>query len=121
MPSGQGGAGTDAATETFEAVCLSTVAGGGGGQTRAALVSAADLGLAGGRVPRRSGDARVARDDLHVVVRAVARRVTQGTHPLSAIGTHDPSPAGAHGDERARTAARHAQHSGTTRRSRRPS
>src|SRR4051812_32960237 len=35
-----------------------------------AVVAAADLGLAGGRVPQRSGDARVARDDLSVVVRA---------------------------------------------------
>ena len=55
-----------------------------------------------------------------VVVRAVPRRVTQGTDPLSAIGTHDPSAARPHGDERSRPAARHAQHSGTARRSRRP-
>ena len=80
----------------------------------------ADLGLAGGGVPRRSGDARVARDDLSVVVRAVTRRVTQGTDPLSAIGTHDASAARPHRDERSRPAARHAQHSGTARRSRRP-
>ena len=93
---------------------------GGRGEARAALVSAADLGLAGGGVPRRSGDARVARDDLPVVVRAVPRRVTQGTDPLSAVGTHDASTARPHRDERSRPAARHAQHSGTARRSRRP-
>jgi len=33
------------------------------------------------QVPRRSGDARVARDDLRVVVRPVARRVAEGTDP----------------------------------------
>ena len=66
------------------AACRSAPSGGRG-EARGALVSAADLGLAGGRVRRRPGDARVARDDLRVVVRAVPRRVTQGTRPLSAV------------------------------------
>ena len=79
-------------------------------KARVALVPAADLGLAGGGVPRRSGDARVARDDLPVVVRAVPRRVTQGTDPLFAFGAHDPPAARPHRDERSRPAARHAQH-----------
>ena len=70
-------------------------AGGGGGEARAAVVAAADLGLAGGRVPRRSGDARVARDDLPVVVRAVPRRAAQGTDPLSALRAHAPAGRGA--------------------------
>src|SRR3954470_8888793 len=77
-----------------EAVDVRSAPSGGRGEARAALVSAADLGLAGGRVPRRSGDARVARDDLRVVVRAVAWRVTQGTDPLSPFGSYDSSPAG---------------------------
>ena len=53
-------------------------------QARAALVSAADRGLAVRGVPRRSGDAGVARDDLPVAVRAGPRRAPQGTDPLSA-------------------------------------
>ena len=36
---------------SVEAGDVSTVAGGGGGEARAAVVSAADLGLAGGDVP----------------------------------------------------------------------
>ena len=80
-------------------------------EARAAVVTATDLGLAGGRVPRRPGDARVARDDLPVVVRAGPRSVTQRTDSLSAFQAHDPPAARPLGDERPRPAARHAQHS----------
>ena len=60
-------------------------------------------------VPRRPGDARVARDDLSVAVRAVPRRAAQGTDPLSAHGHARPAgPRGHSADERPRPAPRHA-------------
>ena len=70
---------------------LRTAPGGGGGQARAALVTPADLGLAGGSVPRRAGDAGVPRDDLPVVVRAGPWGAAQRTHPLPATGPRHPS------------------------------
>ena len=73
-----------AASEAGEARDVPAAAGGGGGQARAALVTAADRGLAGVNLPRRSGDAGVARDDLPVAVRAGPRRAAQGADPLPA-------------------------------------
>src|SRR3954470_11979714 len=72
---------------------VSSVAIGRGSEARVAVVAGADLWWAGARVPRRCGDARVARDDLSVVVRAVPRRVTQGVDPLSPHATFS-SPSG---------------------------
>src|SRR5205085_1335612 len=96
---GQGGAAADAAAEAGEARPLSTASQGGGVQARAAVVAAADLGLAGADLSARHGDACVARDDLLVALRAVTRRVAQGTHPLPAASAHQSPPARPQRDE----------------------
>ena len=85
-----------------------------------ALVTAADRGLAVGGIPRRSGDAGVARDDLPVAVRADPRRAPQGTDPLSPSSAQQ-SPAGRQAvTQRPRSDPGHGQHSRTTRGGRRP-
>jgi hypothetical protein len=85
-----------------------------GVQARVAVVSAADLGLAGARVSDRPGDARVARNDLSVVVCAIAWRAAQGTDSLSAPWPWHALAARSLRVERAGAARRHGQHSSAT-------
>ena len=82
-----------ASTEGRQARPVSPAAGGGRSEARAALVSGADRGLAVGGVPRRRGDAGVARDHLPVAVRAVPRRAPQGADPLPPHGAASAGPA----------------------------
>ena len=59
----------------------------------AAVVTAADRRLAEDHLPRRPGDAGVARDDLPHPVHSVPRRVTQGADRASAYRAGPPSAA----------------------------
>jgi hypothetical protein len=82
---------------------------GGGGQAGAALVAAADRGLAGAGL---SATRRCAcpRDDLPVAVRAGQGRTAQGAVPLPADWAGAPPPAGADRHERAVQDPRHGEH-----------
>ena len=71
-------------------------------------------------VPRRRGDAGVARDDLPVAVRAVPRRAAQGTDPLSADEAQRPPPRRQAAQHRPEPHPGHGQHPRTARRGRRP-
>ena len=57
-----------------------------------AVVTSADRRLAEDHLPRRPGDAGVARDDLPHPVHPVPRRVTQGADRASADRAGDPTP-----------------------------
>ena len=114
-----GGAASDASTQAGEAGALRTAPPGRGGQARAALVTSADLGLAGDRVPRPAGDAGVPRDDLPVLVRAGPRRPAQKTHPLPATRPRHPPPVGTLDHERPGPAPGHDPHQPTSSRGQR--
>src|SRR6476659_11459974 len=86
-----------------------------------AVVTSADRWLVEDHLPRRPGDAGVARDDLSHPVHPVPWRVAQGAHPASADRAGDPTPGG---DPAARWSwwpAGDPQHLRTASRGRRPS
>ena len=91
-----------------------------GREAEAAVVTAADRRLAEGHLPRRPGDAGVARDDLPHPVHPVPRRAAQGADRASAHRAGDPTPSGHPAARWAWWPARDPQHLRTTRRSRRP-
>ena len=63
-----------------------------GREAKTAVVASADRRLAEDHLPRRPGDAGVARDDLSHPVHPVPRRTTQGADRSSADQAGDPSP-----------------------------
>ena len=120
LPGRQRRPGSSAPTQGGETGDLRAAPGGGGGQTREALVTPADRGVAANGLSWRYGDAGVARDDLPVAVRPDPWGAAQGTDPLPATQTYHPATPRPLDLQRPGPAARHAAHQPTSRRSRGP-
>jgi hypothetical protein len=83
-----------AAAQAGQAGAPAAVTCGGGGQTGVVLVTAADRGMAALGVPRGSGDAGVARDDLPLAVRAKPCALRRELQRCLQTGAGDALPTG---------------------------